>query len=558
MNNLQSRINDLMERLKKEEIKSIEFPDEIDSIITFNSDSDGLSQVSDVSSIDSFDFTETPRKIIQFDKNDISKKNNQKKKNNNPKTSSPKKQRKSKLPIRKGPYSPSKNSNQSNFQNFKSNQRSTAQTPDSSLKKSSNNYKYSSPTLISSAQSNRNPLVKSNTTKITSPINSPSPKNPSEINSSRNINMNVNDSQFAHSPTPRNFAYSNQVVTNLFEPNYSNYKYIFIGFYEGKDYPQSEIGQRNTYIQFIVHPNLPEINTEVVYNCSNNIDYHFGCNLFCEGLNFHFNNFTPVLSVFDLITPEKAELIGKGYPQFQNYHIKNGKCYVYEKEWINLISSARTFRGKVCITIAFHNEDNYQPAFDEIEHQYLDNSINNNKKVIISNNKVKPNKQNESQHIEIINKKPTKGIESTQNNHQLTQNNQQSTQNNQQSIQEETLNLDDLSLSYGNFSNSQLLTSKKTNENQKNILTILNEEDDHDRDHLKFLSTLDLDETADILPTKDDLQIPQWVDSDNGLDDSEPLSTSVTHYIINSPDDPPSPLKEKYLRYKDFGFKTVD
>ena len=88
----------------------------------------------------------------------------------------------------------------------------------------------------------------------------------------------------------------------------------------------------------------------------------------------------------------------------------------------------------------------------------------------------------------------------------------------------------------------------------------MNDEENHDREHLKFLGTLDLEESADILPSNDDVPIPQWVDSENGLEnsDSEPLSTSVTHYIINSPDDPPSPLRDKYLRYKDFGFKTAE
>ena len=543
MDNLQGKINELMVRLKKAEINSLEFSDESDSIVSFHSDSDGLSQVSDISSLDSFDFTEKPRKIIQINENKLFKKGNTKNTNNSKKVSSPHKPRKSKLPIRKGSYSPTRINNSSDIQRLNSspyvpNQKKTAKTPDYSLKRSNQNSgNYSNPNLIASDSQKK--LSINNNYKKSNQVSNISSTNHSDIFLSRKTNSSINEPQYdiqQHQPR-QIFDYSNQLVTNLFEPHYSNYKYIFIGFYQGKDYPKSELGQRNTYIQLFVHPNLPEITTKVVYNTSNNIDYHFGCNLFCEGLDFHFTNFTPVLSVFDLITSEKVELIGKAYPQFQTYHHKNGICYIYEKEWINLVSSARTICGKVCITIAFHNDDNFQPSYDKPE-QNLENSNNKNvKKVTLLKNQVP------SQHI--TSKKNLSVVESNY-------------VQNSQSSQEGTIDLEGLSLSYGQFSNSQLIP--QTNNDQKNILTIMNDEENHDREHLKFLGTLDLEESADILPSNDDVPIPQWVDSENGLEnsDSEPLSTSVTHYIINSPDDPPSPLRDKYLRYKDFGFKTAE
>lgn len=289
---------------------------------TISLSDDGLSNVSDISSIASFNFSNAKKTKKEFRTPQIDKH----------------KHRKSKIPVfdlkRKNRQNAAPDFNNKISRNNQSNQGNTrySNVAQNNQKNAKNKIK------IQSKQIDRD-IVESNEQNQ---VNHASPNH-------LKINNNVNIYNYQEPLKPKNFLI----------PELSIYTRVCVCIFEGRDFPSAAIGrgERSTYAVIQLHPDILPIQSPISFNKTKRAIYNGGFDISCSGLDF--TSVTPMVSVYDYISENKRELIGVAFIELHlAKKFNNEMCIFMLDEWLDIYAvNNRVKTGKVKITLIFHTDE---------------------------------------------------------------------------------------------------------------------------------------------------------------------------------------------------------
>ena len=149
---------------------------------------------------------------------------------------------------------------------------------------------------------------------------------------------------------------SNQQPHNFLAPDVSEFSRACICIFEGADFPRARNGERSTYVVIHLHPDIISIKSPISFNRTKNAIYNGGFDINCAGLDF--TNVVPLISVYDYISENESELLGVAFIELHISKKIDDVLIVLQDEWIDIFSiDKKTKTGKVKVTLIFHNDD---------------------------------------------------------------------------------------------------------------------------------------------------------------------------------------------------------
>lgn len=160
----------------------------------------------------------------------------------------------------------------------------------------------------------------------------------------------------AYSQSAKQYATKPERPVNFFAVDYSQFEHAIVCIYKGIDFPRPRQGERSTYVLMRLHDQIQELVTPISFD-SHEAIYNAGFKLDTLGLDFE--NFTPVIEVYDFHGENDKELIGVGYIQLQIAKKQDRICTVLHDSWVNIYTLKSHIKcGKVLMTFIFYdNED---------------------------------------------------------------------------------------------------------------------------------------------------------------------------------------------------------
>lgn len=287
---------------------------------TFSLSTDALSNLSDISSIPTYQFSNPYPKKKEFHTPQIEKK-----------------KRRSKKPI----YSPP------TIKGFRSNSKSTQKNFECDC----------SSKTTSESTTNRSLHRKQKSIKSNKKIESHHP-------------IQMNTYNYIEPSTPRNFLM----------PDLSIYSRVCICLFEGRNFPPSDFhhGERSTYAEFQLHPDVLPIQSPISHHHTKHCIYNGGYDISCQGLDF--SNVIPIVFIYNYISPHERELLGISYIELHQPKKFNDKaCIFLRNEWVNVYTINNHMKiGEVKLTLVFHTDDKDVSKFIILERRnQLENASNN-------------------------------------------------------------------------------------------------------------------------------------------------------------------------------------
>lgn len=142
---------------------------------------------------------------------------------------------------------------------------------------------------------------------------------------------------------------------NFFAVDFSQFEHAIVCIYKGADFPRARQGERSTYVIMRLHDQLQELSTPISFDSSEAV-YNAGFKLDTLGLDFE--NFTPVIEVYDFQGDNQRELLGVGYIQLQIAKRQEKFCTVLHDSWVNIYRINTHIKcGRVLMTLIFYDNE---------------------------------------------------------------------------------------------------------------------------------------------------------------------------------------------------------
>lgn len=303
-----------------------------DSISAFSIDDtislsdDGLSDISDVSSVASFKFSNVNKKKYEFHTPQIDKQ----------------KHRKSKIPV----FDLQRKNRQNMAQNF--NNKKISKNTHSTTRNVDNSH-------AAPKKNQFNDKKKMITKKIEQDTNNNNIQNPIQNFNNQNNNNRINIYNYQEPIKPKNFLI----------PDLTIYSRVCACIFEGRDFPLPSPGrgERSTYAVIQLHPDILPIQSPISFNKTKKAIYNGGFDINCSGLDF--TSVTPIVSVYDYISEKERELIGVAFIELHlAKQFNNDMCIFMIDEWLDIFAlNNRVKTGRVKITLIFHTNEKDVSSF---------------------------------------------------------------------------------------------------------------------------------------------------------------------------------------------------